>query len=145
MSSDDTRWFRIATADRFPLREGRAVEVASRQLAIFNLGDRFVAVENKCPHKSGPLADGIVSGTTIVCPLHSWKFDLVAGNSVNHAESGACLNLFPVRVEEGIVAVNLPAASEESSCPPRQEIPDRPLRWVERKPLTTVSPLQPGN
>src|SRR5262244_2307342 len=120
MSDHDTRWFRIAACDAFPLREGRAVEVASRPLAIFNLGDRFVAVENKCPHKNGPLADGIVSGTTVVCPLHAWKFDLVEGSSVNHADSGACLKLFPVKIEDGIVAVNLPAETVvESETPER--------------------------
>src|SRR5262249_31063060 len=97
MSGHDSRWFRIASRDAFPLREGKVLEIASRQLAIFNLGYRFVAVENKCPHKNGPLADGIVSGTMVVCPLHAWKFDLIQGNSVNHAESGVCLRLFPVR------------------------------------------------
>jgi nitrite reductase (NADH) small subunit len=142
MTGHDTRWFRIAARDAFPLREGRAIEVASRQLAIFNLGDRFVAVENKCPHKSGPLADGIISGTTVVCPLHAWKFDLVAGGSVNHAESGACLKLFSVRIEDGIVAVNLPIETEEESESPSREVPDRPLRWVARKPLTATAPLQ---
>lgn len=138
MSGVETKWVRIASSDVFPLREGRAVEIASRQLAIFNLGSHFVAVENKCPHKNGPLADGIVSGTAVTCPLHAWKFDLIAGNSVNHPESGACLRLFPVCVEDGIVAVNLPITTEEQSEPARHEIPDRPLRWVERKPLTAA-------
>ena len=142
MNRDETRWFRIASCEDFPLREGRAVEIASRQLAIFNLGDHFVAVENKCPHKNGPLADGIVSGTTVVCPLHAWKFDLIVGNSVNHAESGACLKLFPVRIEEGIVAVSLPITAEEVSESPVAEAPDRPLRWVARKALTNVLPMQ---
>jgi|SRR5215813_3187504 len=143
MSNDAARWFRIATCNAFPLREGRVVEIASRQLAIFNLGDRLVAVENRCPHKSGPLADGIVFGTTVVCPLHAWKFDLIAGDSVNHAESGACLKLFPVRIEDGIVAVKLPvSAKEEESESHVQEVPDRPLRWVARKPVTAAAPLQ---
>src|SRR5215813_5773210 len=141
MSNDAARWFRIATCNAFPLREGRVVEIASRQLAIFNLGDRLVAVENRCPHKSGPLADGIVFSTTVVCPLHAWKFDLIAGDSVNHAESGACLKLFPVRIEDGIVAVNLPVEEEEENESPAREVPDRPLRWVARKPLT-AAPLQ---
>src|SRR5215475_8455273 len=141
MSNQNPRWIRIASRDAFPLREGRTVEVASRQLAVFNLGHCFVAVENKCPHKNGPLADGIVSGTTVVCPLHAWKFDLIAGNSVNHAESGACLKLFPVRIEDGIVAVNLPVEEEEENESPAREVPDRPLRWVARKPLT-AAPLQ---
>ena len=63
------------------------MSIAGRELAIFNLGpstelgagDRFLAVDNQCPHKAGPLADGIVTGTSVVCPLHTWKISLVDG------------------------------------------------------------------
>ena len=55
------------------------MKVGNREIAIFNLGDRFLAVDNRCPHKGGPLADGIVSGTTVVCPLHAWKMSLETG------------------------------------------------------------------
>jgi len=62
---------------------------------------------------------------------------------VNYAESGACLKLFPVRIEDGIVAVKLPvSAKEEESESHVQEVPDRPLRWVARKPVTAAAPLQ---
>ena len=57
-----------ALGDDIPLREGRAVKVGGREIAIFNLGDRFLAVENRCPHKGGPLADGIVSGADCGLP-----------------------------------------------------------------------------
>ena len=72
-------WVRATECENIPLREGRAIQVGDREIAVFNLGDRFLAVENRCPHRSGPLADGIVSGTNIVCPLHAWKFSLETG------------------------------------------------------------------
>ena len=67
------RWIRTARCEDIPLREARSVRLGGRDIAIFNLGDRFLAVENRCPHKGGPLAEGIVSGATVVCPLHAWK------------------------------------------------------------------------
>ena len=144
MSPVEKKWVRVAESDSFPVREGRTVEIGGRQLAIFNLGKEFVAVENKCPHRGGPLADGLLSGGTIVCPLHTWKFDLRTGVSVNHAESGACLKIFATQVIDGVVCVEVPAAVEdEETMPMVCESPDRPLRWVARKPITAANPPQP--
>ena len=75
----DAQWIRVTTTESVPRREGRAVSLGGWELAIFNLGDRFLAVENRCPHQGGPLADGIVSGCTVVCPLHAWRVRLDSG------------------------------------------------------------------
>jgi nitrite reductase (NADH) small subunit len=99
-------WIRIAHAEDFPLREGRAVEIDGRDIAIFNLGDRFLAIENRCPHRGGPLADGIVSGGTVVCPLHAWKVHLEEGSVVKPQEH-ACVATYPVRIDEGIVSIQM--------------------------------------
>lgn len=136
MSAGEKRWFRVTQSENIPVRQGRVVDFAHLQIAIFNLGDRFMAVESRCPHRGGPLADGIVSGTTVACPLHAWKFDLVTGSAINHMESGACLRTFPVRVEEGIICVEMPVVGNSlqmasAACQHR----DLPLRWVQRKPL----------
>ena len=56
--------------------------VGDSEIAIFNLDGRFLTIENTCPHKGGPLCDGIVSGTTVVCPLHGQRFDLETGMPV---------------------------------------------------------------
>jgi nitrite reductase (NADH) small subunit len=117
-----------------PVHEGKAVEIAGRRLAIFNLGDSFVAVDDCCPHRGGPLSDGIVSGSSVTCPLHAWSFDLRSGNVLNHPESSACLSTFPVRIEEGVVCVQLPLDEPVLSKPNSCEHRDRPVRWVLRKP-----------
>jgi nitrite reductase (NADH) small subunit len=105
--SDTNIWVRIAYCRDIPLREGRAVKVGDREIAIFNLGDRFLAVDNRCPHKGGPLADGIVSGTTVVCPLHAWKLSLESGKGVNGPSLSSCIQTFRTRVEDGIVLLEL--------------------------------------
>lgn len=96
-------WVRIARCSDIPLREGRAVKVANREIAIFNLGDRYLAVDNRCPHKAGPLADGIVSGSTVVCPLHAWKLSLETGKDESGPSASSCVDTFRTRVQDGIV------------------------------------------
>ncbi len=105
-----TKWVRITHCDNIPLREGRSVKVGSREIAIFNLGDRFLAVDNRCPHKGGPLSEGIVSGTTVVCPLHAWKVDLECGAVKKPADVQVCVKTFRTRVEAGTVLLEVPTA-----------------------------------
>ena len=105
------RWMRVTACDNIPPREGRAVSLAGREIAIFNLGDRFLAVDNQCPHKAGPLADGIVTGTSVVCPLHTWKISLLDGRVERPSASGdQGVTAYPTRVDEGVVVVGVPAS-----------------------------------
>ena len=102
-------WVRVATTGSVPLREGRAVALGGRDIALFNLGDEFLATDNRCPHQGGPLCDGIVSGRTVVCPLHAWKIDLVTGGVVRPAaQAEHCIQTYPTRVVNGIVEIGLP-------------------------------------
>jgi nitrite reductase (NADH) small subunit len=111
--SETKKWVRIARVENIPVREGRAVEVGGHDVAIFNLGDRFLAVENRCPHRSGPLADGIVSGTTVVCPLHAWKVDLTSGQVTNRPGETACVKSYPAAVRDGVVLVEIVVADSK--------------------------------
>lgn len=104
-----TQWVRITHRDNIPLREGRSVKIASREIAIFNLGDRFLAVENRCPHKGGPLSEGIVSGNAVVCPLHAWKIALECGTVTKPADTRKSVQTFQTRLEAGIVMLEVPA------------------------------------
>ncbi|HEY7334458.1 MAG TPA: nitrite reductase small subunit NirD [Bryobacteraceae bacterium] len=105
----EPNWIAITQVENIPPHEGRPVQVGGMELAVFNLGDRFAAVENECPHKGGPLCDGIVSGNVVVCPLHGWRFDLASGMAVRAPEP-ACVATFPARVVDGIVHVDLSGA-----------------------------------
>jgi nitrite reductase (NADH) small subunit len=105
-------WVRITAAENIPPREGRAVQVGGVHVAIFNTGDGFRAVENRCPHGGGPLADGIVGGSTVTCPMHNWRVCLESGAVQRPCESGSpAVNTFPIEVVDGIVMLALDRAS----------------------------------
>ena len=116
-------WIQVARCGDIPLREGRAVHVGDRVIAIFNLGDRYLAVDNRCPHKSGPLADGIVSGSTVVCPLHAWKFSLENGEGVSGPSTLSCVETFRTRVEGGIILLEMTDSLRPPEAGPGQKLP----------------------
>ena len=99
-------WIRITPTDNVPPREGRAVQFGPTEIALFNTGDRFLAIENRCPHGGGPLADGIVGGATVTCPLHNWRICLESGSVAAPCSPGAEHNrvrTFETKVEDGVV------------------------------------------
>jgi len=80
-----------------PPGEGRTFEVLGERVAIFRSrsGDLF-ASQADCPHRGGPLAEGLLGGHTLICPLHAWKFDLSTGQPV----AGDCaIKTYPVRAD----------------------------------------------
>jgi nitrite reductase (NADH) small subunit len=103
------RWIRVTQSENIPVREGRAVEIEGHELAVFNLGDRFFTVENRCPHRGGPLSDGIIAGGSVVCPLHAWRVCLEDGAVAKPADQKACVATYGTRVEAGVVCVYFPA------------------------------------
>ena len=105
------KWIRVTETRNIPVREGRCVELGGQQIAIFNLGDRFLAVDNACPHRGGPLCDGIVSGNHVVCPLHAYRVNLDTGNVVK-PEVSVKVDTHPVRVENGVVLVEMEEEEE---------------------------------
>lgn len=104
----ESRWIRVTECDNIPLREGRAVRLGEREIAIFNLGSKFLAIENRCPHLGGPLSDGIVSGESVVCPLHAWKIGLGDGTVERPVDVAKCVATFTTRVENGTVLLQVP-------------------------------------
>ena len=106
-------WVSIGPADQIPAREGRSVMFGDTEVAVFNLGEnRFLAVEGRCPHGQGPLADGILSSAsgsiTVTCPLHSWRICLESGVVAKPSGRTGCLATFPVTMEGGNVLVQFP-------------------------------------
>ncbi|HUP02803.1 MAG TPA: nitrite reductase small subunit NirD [Bryobacteraceae bacterium] len=108
-------WIRVTDVENIPLREGRAVRFGAEELAVFNLGNKFLAVSNRCPHQGGPLADGIVSGDTVVCPLHAWKVCLASGAVKRPVEQQGCVRSYPVKVVDGVVMVDLAVRRAEAA------------------------------
>jgi nitrite reductase (NADH) small subunit len=100
-------WIRIARYDDLPEREGRMVVIGEREIALFNLGDRVLATDNRCPHQGGPLCDGIVTGEAVVCPLHGWKVSLDDGCVQRPASEAHQVRTYPTSIVDGIVALRL--------------------------------------
>jgi len=96
-----------AVAD-VPLGEGRAVTVEGRRIAVFNAPTGWFALDHACPHRGGPLADGIVSDSCVTCPLHERRYDLSTGIAVTGGEG---VIAHEVEIRGGDVMVTLRSAS----------------------------------
>ena len=96
------RWYLICTAEDIPLNEGRRVYMEEKEVALFHLTNGFRAVDNQCPHKQGPLADGIVAGNSVFCPLHTLKMDLNSGCAINGEGQ---VKTYPVKVVDDKVYI----------------------------------------
>jgi nitrite reductase/ring-hydroxylating ferredoxin subunit len=100
---------RLGPAVDLPLGEGRAYLVGPDRVAVFRLRDGTVrAVSAVCPHANGPIADGQVDSTVVICPLHLHVFELATGSSRTGQPP---LRTYPVRVEGGEVYVTVPEES----------------------------------
>jgi len=85
-------------ARTLPVRGG--AEAEPREIAVFHtLDNRFYALVNRCPHKGGPLSQGIVHGGVVTCPLHSWQISLKTGKALG--DDDGCVPTIPLRVDAG--------------------------------------------
>jgi len=110
------RWLRVTQVENIPIRQGRYVKLGDMDLAIFNLGGGYRAVESRCPHRGGPLSDGIVAGEDVICPLHNWRISLDSGSVCQPAGQEHCIKTFPAKVVNGEVLVLLPEAGQEAAA-----------------------------
>jgi NAD(P)H-dependent nitrite reductase small subunit len=70
---------KVATVQEIPPGQGKQVKVGNKTIALFNVGGTFHAIDDTCPHRGGPLSEGIVTGTQVTCPWHAANFDLTTG------------------------------------------------------------------
>jgi nitrite reductase (NADH) small subunit len=102
---------KVAMIDELPFHSGKTLRYKGIELALFRLGDHEVkAIENRCPHKGGVLAEGIVSGQYVFCPLHDRKIDLSSG--LVQAPDTGCVRTFEVIVKEKDIYISFAAFSE---------------------------------
>jgi len=100
-----SNWIDIAALEDIAPRGARVIKTAKGCVAVFRTGDdRVFALDNACPHKNGPLAEGIVHGTSVTCPLHNWVISLETG-LVQGPDEGSVAT-YPARVEAGRILVD---------------------------------------
>jgi nitrite reductase (NADH) small subunit len=93
-------WIEIGALEEIPRLGARVVQRPGDDIAVFRTAeDAVFALLNRCPHKGGPLSEGIVFGRTVACPLHNWCLDLDTGAA--RAPDSGCAASFPVRITEG--------------------------------------------
>ena len=118
MSEVPNDWKRICLVSDIPVLGSRRVaRSAGMDVALFrNAQDLVFALLDRCPHKGGPLSQGIVFGTSVACPLHNWTIGL--GDGCAKAPDQGCTPRFAVRVEQGAVYLSA------------QELAEHALEWA---------------
>jgi nitrite reductase (NADH) small subunit len=108
--SDGLAWVDIGSIHDIPLRGARCVRTLQGRIAVFRTADDQVfAMEDRCPHKAGPLSQGIVHGTSVTCPLHSMVISLETGHALG-ADEGA-VRTVPIRNRDGLLSIALGSLS----------------------------------
>jgi nitrite reductase/ring-hydroxylating ferredoxin subunit len=100
------RLVRVAAAGEIPVGRGKTVEVDGLFLAVYNTGNgRYRAVSGSCPHEGGPLGEGVLVGSRIICPWHGFDFDVATGRCA--ASPDLSVVVYPVREAGADVVVEL--------------------------------------
>ncbi len=94
---------KVASLSELEPGSAKAVEVAGRLIALFNVGGTIYALDNTCLHQGGPLSEGILDGEVIMCPWHMWEYNVRTGEKVGVPEMK--VESFPVRVEGNDIQV----------------------------------------
>jgi len=96
---------KVAEVNELKPGESKVVEVGDREVALFNVDGKLYAIDNICPHRGGPLGEGVVEGHICTCPWHGWRFDVTNGTSP--VVKTAKVDTFEVVVEGNDVKVKI--------------------------------------
>ncbi len=94
----------VARTDELPPGRGKLVEVNQKRIALFNVGGRYYALDDTCPHRGAPLSEGELEGTAVVCPWHGAIFDLATGHVTRPPAAGGVAT-YDVRVDAEEIAI----------------------------------------
>jgi nitrite reductase (NADH) small subunit len=95
----------LGSVSRIPEGQGRCYVVGTEEIAIFRQRDgQLFATQNRCPHRQGPLSEGVFGNGHIICPLHGHRFNLEDGTGGDEGES---LRVYAVKIKEGEILLTL--------------------------------------
>jgi nitrite reductase (NADH) small subunit len=98
----------LGSVEKIPPGQGRCYIVGGEEIAVFRQRDgRLFATQNRCPHKQGPLAEGVAGDGKVICPLHAHKFNLETGEG---SEKHECVKVFPVTAAGGEILLQIESA-----------------------------------
>ena len=100
----------LGSINRIPVGQGRCYVVGSEEIAVFRQRDgRLFATQNRCPHRQGPLSEGVIGDGQVICPLHAHRFELTDGTG---AEPGECIKAYGIEVRKGEIFLRLTGGGE---------------------------------
>lgn len=102
--ADTLKLVRLGPVDKVPPGQGVCVIVGGEEVAVFRQRDgQIFAVQNRCPHKQGPLSEGVMGAGVVICPFHSHKFDLCSGKGPDKEQ----LKVYPVKEKDGQIVLTV--------------------------------------
>ena len=101
-----SQWHSVGAISEITPDKGKYIELGGKEIALFHINGDFLAIDNTCPHRGGPLFRGVLEkGPSVRCPLHGWLFDITTGECKN--QSGTKLASYPIKIEDGFVYIGL--------------------------------------
>jgi nitrite reductase (NADH) small subunit len=130
--TDGEGWVRVGDASAFPRGRGRRVVVGQAPVAVFRDGDRWIALDDTCPHMGASLADGRLFGDELQCSWHEWRYDVSTGRCP--VRSWARVRVHEIRVREAGVWVRLAPALPKPEPRPEPEPEQDDADWLRWDP-----------
>ncbi|MBI5059008.1 Rieske 2Fe-2S domain-containing protein [candidate division KSB1 bacterium] len=109
------RWFKVCKVEDLKPGQARSIRLLARLYAVFNVSGEYHAIDGSCRHMKANLAAGRVTGKTVECFMHGWRYDVTTG-ACSTVESGSVAT-YPVKIEDGAVFIGM-------EWPPRNSIDD---------------------
>ena len=104
--SSSAKWVDVGAIEAIPVHGARIVKTGHGCIAVFRTAaNEAFALEDRCPHKAGPLSQGIVHGKSVTCPLHNWVISLESGCALG-ADKGQT-RTFPLKIEQGRILLDI--------------------------------------
>jgi nitrite reductase/ring-hydroxylating ferredoxin subunit len=109
------RWVVAGQADSVPAGRGQVILIEGGRFAVFKDGQEYRVVDDSCPHQGASLGEGSVLNGNVICPWHSWSFDLKTGECPN--APSILVRSYPVRVVSGVIEFDLDGTNSAESAP----------------------------
>ncbi|GAB4186254.1 MAG: hypothetical protein Kow00105_00710 [Phycisphaeraceae bacterium] len=105
----DQKWLDIGSVTGFTADGHQCFNIGHLSLVVLRVGDRWYAIENRCPHAGLPLGEGERRGMTLTCPYHGYTYHIGTGRNIDFPDVDPPVRTFPVRVELGRLQVRVPS------------------------------------
>ncbi|MGH7898673.1 MAG: Rieske (2Fe-2S) protein [Candidatus Binatia bacterium] len=99
------KFVKVAETGELAPGQGKTVDAAGREIALFNVGGTFYAIDNTCKHRGGSLGEGELDGTVVTCPLHAWTYDVATGECFD--DPACAIDRFALKIEGDDVLIEI--------------------------------------